>query len=239
MTQASSLLNLQGLDLEILRSKKNLDELPEKRAILEVRAKLRDITALRAKADMLIRKLNSDLKAHQDEITMLSAKIDVEQVKVMETKDHRAVTSITREMDGLKRRRDKMEMESLGLMERIDKATGQAAHIDEALAQHAAKEAELVKQFQQVGGELQTKIAALESQRAKVAKSLDADLLKSYENARESKGGVGVGRLDGETCTACRMVLPAERVRELSGGPDIAICPQCRRIIVVHTEDAE
>jgi predicted nucleic acid-binding Zn-ribbon protein len=239
MTQASSLLELQGLDLEILRSKKRLDELPEKRAILEIRAKMRDVTALRAKADMLVRKLNSDLKAHQDEITMLSEKIEAEQTKVMTTADHRAAASITREMDGLKRRRDKMEMESLVLMERIDKATGQTGTIDKALAQLTSQEAGLVKQFQTVGGELQTHIADQESKRAKIAASMDADLVKRYETARESKGGVGVGQLDGETCTACRMVLPAERVNELSSGPEIAICPQCRRLIVVRTGDIE
>jgi len=239
MTQASSLLELQGLDLEILRSKKRLDELPEKRAILTVRAKVRDVTALHAKADMLVRKLDNDLTAHQDEISMLSAKIEVEQNKVMETKDHRAATSITREMDGLKRRRDKVEMESLALMERIDKAKGQIATIDNALAQLAAQEAMLVKQFQTVGGELQTLIAEDEARRTDLAAAIDSDLIKTYEAARESKGGVGVGRLDGETCTACRMVLPAERVRELSNGPEIAVCPQCRRLIVILPGDDE
>ena len=120
MTQASSLLELQALDLELLRSHKKLEELPEKHAILAARAKQREVTALQGKADLVVAKLQSDLKAHQDEIAMLTAKIDEEQAKVMATTDHRAVTSITREMDGLKRRRDKLEMESLQLMERIE-----------------------------------------------------------------------------------------------------------------------
>jgi uncharacterized protein len=239
MTQAGSLLELQALDLELLRSHKKLEELPEKHAILQARAKQREVTTLRGKADLLVAKLQSDLKAHQDEITMLTAKIDVEQVKVMATTDHRAVTSITREMDGLRRRRDKLEMESLQLMERIDKATAQTGTIDEALAQLAEKEAGLVAQFKQVGGALQSHIAQTETKRAKVAKSLPADLIKRYETARESKGGVGVGELEGDACTACRMVLPAERVRELSGGPAIGTCPQCRRLIVVHPEAGE
>lgn len=239
MSQASSLLELQAADLDILRSKKRLDELPEKRAILQVRAKQREVTELRGKADLLLRKLQSDLNAHQDEITLLTEKIEAEQAKVMSTSDHRAVTSITREMDGLKRRRDKLEMESLSLMERTDKARGQAATIDQALAQFATKESALVAKFQTVGGELQTHIASLETQRAQLSASLPADLLGRYESARESKGGVGVGQLDGSACTACRMVLPAERVHELLGGPEVGICPQCRRLIVVPRGDSE
>jgi predicted nucleic acid-binding Zn-ribbon protein len=236
MSQASSLLELQVLDLDVLRSKKRLEELPEKRAILELRAKMRDVAALRAKADVLIHKLAADLKAHQDEITTLAEKIASEQTKIMETKDHRAVASITREMDGLRRRQDKLEMESLQIMERSDKAKGQAGTIDEALAGLAEKEAALVDRFKSVGGELQNHIAETEKKRDKVAKTLPAELLAQYEAARESKGGVGVGELDGDACTACRMVLPAERVRELSKGPEIATCPQCRRLIVVRRE---
>jgi hypothetical protein len=234
MTQAGSLLELQTLDIELLRSAKKLDELPEKRAILEIRAKQRDVGALRGKADLLVSKLNRDLKAHQDEIAMLTEKIDAEQAKVMATTDHRAVASITREMDGLKRRRDKVEMESLQLMERIDKAKAQTVTIDEALTQLAGKEADLIAQFKSVGGALQAHVAKQEAKRSKVAKSLPAELLKRYETSRESKGGVGVGELEGDACTACRMVLPAERVRELVGGPEIGTCPQCRRLIVVH-----
>ena len=55
----------------------------------------------------------------------------------------------------------------------------------------------------------------------------------------ESRGGVGVGRLDGDACSACRMSLPMERIRALEEGPDVAICPQCRRLIVVRTGEHE
>ena len=239
MTQAGSLLELQALDLEVLRSNKKLEELPEKHAILAARAKLREVTTLHGKADLLVHKLGSDLKAHQDEIEMLTVKIAAEQAKVMETTDHRAVTSITREMDGLKRRRDKLEMESLQIMERVDKAKAQTSMIDEALVQLNAKEAALVAQFKEVGGELQKHIAQTEAKRAKLAKSLPDELVRRYEAARESKGGVGVGELDGDACTACRMVLPAERVRELANGPAIGTCPQCRRLIVVHPNGSD
>lgn len=234
MTEAGALIELQNLDLEILRARKRLEELPEKRAILETRAKQRDVTQLRARADVLLTKLRGELKAHQDEITMLTEKIDAEQKKVMETSDHRAVTSITREMDGLRRRRDKLEMESLQVMERIDKAQGQAGQIDAALEQLAEREAALVERYKSVGGALQSEIANLESKRAAVATSLDSELLARYESLRETKGGVAVGKLEDVTCTACRMVLPVERVSELQSGPDVAVCPQCRRMIVVR-----
>ena len=239
MTQAASLLALQDLDIEILRARKRLDELPEKREILVVRQKVRDVSELRGKAELLLRKLSADLKSHQDEIATLTEKIAVEQAKVMATTDHRSVQSITREMDGLRRRQDKMEMESLQIMERIDKAASQQDKIDEALKQLADKDAALVVQFKAVGGALQDDIADMERRRAETAALIEPKLVSRYDQMRESKGGVGVGRLEGEACTACRMTLPAERILELESGDDVGICPQCRRLIVVRTGSAE
>jgi predicted nucleic acid-binding Zn-ribbon protein len=237
MNQAASLLELQRLDLEILYGQKQLEELPEKQAILDIRHKLRDVSALRHKAELLVRKLESDLKAHQDAISSLTVKIDEEQAKVMSTADHRQIASLTREMDGLRRRRDKLEMESLGLMDRVEKATSQAATIDAAIVQLTEKEAAAIAKYRSLGGALQNATAGLEAERQKLAKSMAGSLLQDYESLRDSKGSVGVGRLDGDTCSACRMSLPVERVRELNDGPDVAICPHCHRLIVVRVEE--
>ena len=239
MTQAASLLALQDLDVEIMRAKKRLEELPEKREILVIRAKIKDVSTLHGKADLLVKKLTADLKAHQDEIETLTEKITAEQAKVMATTDHRAVQSITREMDGLRRRKDKMEMESLQLMERIEKAQAQTGKIDEALTQLSERDASLCERFKAVGGALQHEIAAMEKKRTKTAAAITPSTVARYEQIRESRGGIGVGRLDGDACTACRMSLPAERILELEGGDDSSICPQCRRLIVVRSESIE
>jgi len=238
VSEAVDLLDLQATDIEIVRATKRLDELPEKRAILDVRAKLRDTKALAEKAGMLLRKLESEVKARQDECETLDAKISQEQEKVMSTTDHRAVQSITREMDGLKRRRDKVEMEELQFMERADKARSQVAAVQAHIEKLQGSESDLIERFKEVGGGVQDEIAALTARRGVLAKALDPRTLERYESIREAKGGVAVGRLEGAMCSACRMDLPAERVKELGEGPDVGICPQCRRLIVVRSETA-
>lgn len=234
MTEAQALLALQELDIEELRAEKRLEELPEKKAILDARHKQREISELKGKADMLASKLNAQLKAHQDEITTLTDKIDGEQKKLQETSDHRQVQALTREMDGLRRRRDKVEMESLELMERIEKAAGQVVKIDEALAQLALKEQALIAKFQEHGAEIQAEIATLKGKRDAAARHISAGTLERYEAIRKSKGGVAVGRLDGDMCTACRVSLPGTEVAKLREGGDIAVCAQCRRLLVVR-----
>lgn len=239
MNESAALLELQTTDVEIMRATKRLEDLPEKKAILEARAKQREIANMQAKASMLVRKLESELKARQDEIATLTEKLGEEQAKVMATADHRQVQAITREMDGLRRRVDKLEMESLQYMERIDKAKAQVDTIAEALQTIADKESELIEHYKAVGGQIQGEISQLEARRKSIEAHVSADLLSRYEAARANKGGIGVGKLENDTCTACRMSLPAQRVKALHEGEDVGVCPECRRLIVVRTGDEE
>ncbi len=235
---AEALIELQSIDTDILRCEKRLDELPEKRAILQTRAKIKETRAIRDKAVLLERKLGAEIKARQDEVASLNEKIAAEQAKVMATTDHRQIQALTREMDGLKRRVDKLEMESMQYMERLEKAAAQLATIDKALERLADTEAGLIERYRDAGGAIQHEIAVLTKRRAVQAGLVGEELLARYEKIRDGKGGIGAGRLQGASCTACHMSLPAERVKELQTGPEIGVCPQCRRLIVVRVESA-
>ncbi|MBN2566103.1 MAG: hypothetical protein JXB46_10375, partial [Candidatus Eisenbacteria bacterium] len=147
------------------------------------------------------------------------------------------VQHITREMDALRRRKEKLEMENLELMERLEKSKSQVGKVDSALDQHAAQEATLTEQFRSEGGELQAGIEVLKGQRGSLCASLEPALLQRYEGMRESKGGVGAATLAGQACTACHMELPAQRLEELLAGPRIAACPACRRLLVIPLPD--
>jgi predicted nucleic acid-binding Zn-ribbon protein len=242
MDQAATLLKIQELDLEIRRDEKHLDEMPEKRAILETRARIREVEALRAKAEELVDRLGREVAKNEDETTQLSEKIETEQKRVMsgDVTNAKEIQHLTREIDSLKRCREKLEMEQLALLERVEKAKGQVGKVDIGLEQLRSKESGLVDEFTAKGGALQARVDAATKERASLAGSLDSELLARYESLRESKGGIGAGLLKGDACTACRMELPAERVEDLRSGPSIAICPQCRRLIVVEAgEDVD
>jgi hypothetical protein len=241
MTEGATLVALQDADLEIMRAAKQLDEMPEKRAIIDARRKIQEVTTLKAKADELLRRLRNESSRLEDEASALEQKIAAEQKRVMsgDITNAKELQHITREVDSLKRRREKLDMETLGVMERVEKAAEQVAKVEAALDKLQAQEGRLVAEFKDKGGHLQTRIEQLKRERAALAGKLSIELLARYEELRAAKGGVGAGRLDGSTCTACRMELPAQRVDEIMGGPDIALCPACRRLLVVRTGEPE
>ena len=222
-----------------LRGKKRLEELPEKQAILEVRHKLRDVAALRHKAELLVGKLKADLKAHQDEIAIARPRSSMPSRprscrRPTTARSRRsparwtgcggAATSSrwsrSASWTASTRRRQQVDEDRRG---------DRPAHREGGCRDRAV-------QGRWVGRCRPRSPAARPSAAPSRGRSLP-QLLAQYEAARESKGGVGVGRLDGDSCSACRMSLPAERISELAAGPDVGVCPHCHRLIVVRAGD--
>lgn len=233
------LLALQEYDLAMRRASKDLEGMPEKRAILKTRHKAEEVRALRGKAEELVRRLERSIAANNDEVAAVDEKI----AAVQETLDGgqvsnpKEVHNLSREMDALKRREDKLDNETLSLMERAERANQQLSTIDDALATLAERESGLIAAYQQKGGEVQSRLEEQRAARAELAEALGTDLLARYEAAAEAKGGIGAAQLLDVACSACRVELPAERVKELKDGPDIGVCPNCRRLLVVRGAD--
>ncbi len=240
MDQATALVALSEKDLEITRATKRLDGLPEKQAILDVRHKLRDIEALSAKADVYVAQIEAAVRRAEDETATISAKIVAEQQKVDsgEISNHKELQSLSREIDSLSRQKDKKENEVLTLMEKLEAGKAQADKISATLVKGKAKEAQLISQFQKVGGDLQREIDHMQKQRVSLAAVLDDTLLARYDELRAAKHGLGVGILRESMCSACRINLPLEKVYALGGGGPIAICPSCGRLLVIRSGDS-
>ena len=239
METPAALLALQTCDLEIRRAAKLLEEMPEKRAILETRHKADEVRALRAKAEELVHRLDRAITANNDEVATLDDKV----AGVQATLDSGQITNpkevhnLSREMDALRRRKDKLDNDTLSLMERAEKAREQVNTVDAALERLAHREEELIGRFRTKGTEVQSTLEAQKSRRAELAEVLGEELLGRYEAASGAKGGIGAASLTGSTCSACRVELPTERVVELQAGPDIGLCPNCRRLLVVRGAD--
>ncbi|MDO8847980.1 MAG: C4-type zinc ribbon domain-containing protein [Coriobacteriia bacterium] len=238
MSDGDTLVALTEQDLEIARSEKALDELPEKRAVLQLRKRLREIEAVRNKAQAYCHKLDAMITHSNDDATSIQTKIDAEQAKVLsgEVTNPKELQNLTRELDALKRRKDAIEFEELGLMEKAEAGTAQLEKVEAALTEGAAREAGLIAEFKAKGGELQTRIGRMREDREKLAKTLPADLRARYESLRESKHGIAVGILKGELCTACRTQIPSHEAQALHAGPEVAECPNCKRLLVVGLE---
>ena len=241
MEQSAALVALSEKDLALQRAQKRLQELPEKVAILELRHKIKDVEAVAAKAAAFVSQAEHAVSRAEDEAATLQAKIDAEQSKISSgaITNHKEIANLAREIDSLTRQKDKKETEVLAHMERLESGKAQSDKVAQTLVKAAAKEKQLIAEFQARGGEIQAEIDVLGRERTTLARVLEPELLERYESVRAAKHGVAVGVLNGNMCSACRIDLPADRVHALREGGPIGVCPNCHRLMVIGAEDSE
>ena len=241
MQQAETLLILAERDLEIARLQKQLEEMPEKASILELRHKIKEIEALSEKARRFIEQASVALRRLEDESSSIEAHLQAEQAKATsgETSNHKELQNLARELDSLRKQKDRKDTETLQQMETLEAGEAKAATIEAGLAKARAREAHLIATFQERGGAIQQRLDALARERAAMAALLRPSLLERYEQTRALKHGIGVGMLEGSTCSVCRIELPAERAQALREdahrtNDPVGTCPNCHRILIVR-----
>jgi predicted nucleic acid-binding Zn-ribbon protein len=236
MDMVHALLELQEHDLALLRYAKQLDEMPEKRAILTARAKLADIEKLKARTDAAVHAIEQASRGIEDQIAAIGTKMEAEQGKLVsgQMSNPKELQSVSRELDALRRRVEALEADLLVQMQKRETGAAQAAKIDAALVTGHQREAELTARFKEHGGEILAHTESEKKARGAVAAVLDPALLERYEKARAARHGVGVGVLADGRCSACRVGLPAGKIAALDAGPDIGVCPGCGRILIVR-----
>ncbi len=236
MDEITALIALAEVDMEIQRLERQLDELPQKRAILELRRKIKDIEALSEKAAAYIEQADRVVKRLEDETASLGARIAAEQEKATSgsVTDHKELTNIAREIDAMNRQRAKKETEILEALERVESGRAKAAEIDAALAKARHREQQLISEFQARGGELTHAIEDMRRKRQALASAISAELLGRYEETRAAKHGIGLGVLHGTMCSVCRIDLPKARLDTLRAAGPVATCPNCHRILIVR-----
>lgn len=229
------LLQLQQVDMDIVRVTKELAELPQRKVIVSVREKKHAIEQKREKVAALKKEAESKLSRVSDEDEMLAEKQRAAQKAIDEARgDYRNVEARTKEMNGFAKRRATLEADLDKLGTELDKIKEIEAQVASALATLDHQEAEATASFRQVGGALKNDEARLQAQRAHLAEALPEDLLKTYEKTASRTGGVAVARLlEGGKCGACRAPLEGGRLVELKAQAPLGVCPSCRRLLIV------
>lgn len=230
----AALRKLQEIDRKVTTAKKEFETLPHRQAILETRAKKEEVLKKKVQVQDLLDATEGSLAGFVQEDEELAAKQDeITEVLAEVQGDFRAVASHTRELDGVRKRRDRVSLETAKLEEQVNKINPVMKQVMGALSALDEKESELVTSFQKTGGSLRQAISDGEAARAKVADSIDPALLRAYEQTRSRCGGVALAELAGDSCGACRHTFDQSRMSKIHSQAPLATCPACGRLLVV------
>ena len=230
----TNLLRMQQIDLDLMKAKKKLEELPQRATILAARQKKRTIeqkreqvAEMRARAEGMAAKLEAE-----------DAELAEKQRRVPEAIDgslgnYRNVEVHTKELNGFAKRRNALEVELTRLGEELAKIEGVQSQVSQALAEVDKQEAAAIVSFQREGGALQAEIARMSADREGMSAELSPELRDTYNRTASRTGGVAVGLLTEGRCGVCRTVIDGGRLIDLKAEAPLGTCPHCKRLLVV------
>lgn len=235
--QLDALLRLQDGDTTIRRLEHRLDNLPEQQALDETEQKAQTVRMQRDELAVELDRVRSRVSKLEGEVDMLRQRRDADQSRMYsgQISNPRELQALRADVESTERRIGEHEDELLEAMEereqlesQLDTLETRQLELDERLAASRAARDD-------AAGELLSELEQARSERDNVRGDLPDGLLADYDRLSASGPGMAVGRLDHGMCTACRIELPRIDVSELRGGPPLARCPECDRLLVVRS----
>lgn len=229
------LLELQATDHRVRKVEHILDDLPEQQQLAAARERVAELGREHADLRVELERATAEQRQLERETDVLIERRDAERVRLYDgsVTNARELKSVEAEVDATVRRIEEHEESMLAVMERLDELEHRSADLLAQADAESSRVAELEVALDESAKEWLAELGELRVVRDRQAGEIPDDLLQRYEQAAQRGGGTGIGRLEGNACTACRIEMSYADVGELHAGPPLTTCPQCRRLLVV------
>ena len=174
--------------------------------------------------DSLRRETEREIKDLEDRLKKAETKLS----GITSNKEYKAAL---KEIEGIKREKEVLEITVIELMEQKDELT--------SLCDDNRKKTEAMKQqFDQDRKQilrdmkiLEKDLEALEKERERCCQATDGSLLKKYDMLRGHRDGIAITPVIKGVCQTCHMAIPPQKFNELIRGDKLMNCPNCARIM--------
>lgn len=232
MNPMYDLVGLQSVDLDIDRLERQKITLPELERLRELHQERTSLESEHGETSEKLRTLDLEFDRANGELQIMEQRLEISEKKLFgggmsskETENRRM------EVESLRRRIDQQESDALDLMERREETASRLEDLSSRLQEVRGREGQVGVIVRKAWGEMDSELAGLRSERARLADPAPPAVMDLYESLRKDKGGIAAGRLQGRVCGGCQLAL-SESERQQAAESDPARCPHCRRILV-------
>lgn len=239
MSVGEILIELQNLDLAIVRDKAQLEQMPElknlaikRKTYAKVKSEVNKIIAQRKDCDIELEDL--DIQEKRVNFGVAAA-----QKQAGDTTDYRQVQDLERQLSNFAKEMDKIEYGRKCATKAKEEALAKEA---KALELKASFEKELLQEANDVkdkASKLQADIQTCQKRRDALANQLTEDMRKEYTDLYGRFGGIPVEHLDGDTPSVCHTKLQVSSLDALKHAKSVTHCPYCGRILVIDRNSEE
>jgi predicted nucleic acid-binding Zn-ribbon protein len=231
MSLITDIRTLQEIDDEAASLEAALADLD---ARLAASAPLQAAEEAFAAADARYQQLRRSQRELEASIADLNARIQPEERRLYDgsVRNPKELTAIQHELELLQAQRSQLEDRLLEVMEQFEEATAARAGAETRLAEARAVRAEELEHLHRRREELAARLAEARSRREALAATIPPPQLRLYDEIRRRRGQA-VARIQGSSCTGCRVTIPESVRRKAFDPASLAQCPNCERILYV------
>ena len=232
--QIRKLVELQVIDEEIFRFKRELREKPAQLEALKIefgakKVRLNDLEDKLKAIQVVQKELELDLKVKEEGIARADASLGL-------LKTNKEYQARLLEIENMKADKSIVEEKILLGYDEVDAARKALEAEKAAVAQYEkefnAKKKQVDDDVAVIGDRLKVK----ESQRSRITPEVRPDYLSRYERVLKNKDGLGIVKVVNHSCGGCFMHLTEQVLNELKKYEQIITCDMCARILYLADE---
>ena len=228
--ELEKLIALQNLDTSIRKLEKELEAIPERRAVIEGEFDRRafEIRALESRRDDA-RQSRTRL---ENEVTDQKSRAERAERNLMSSKKQDEYTAAIREADAARKQISTLETQILEQMETLEQAEAALKErADEIASLNSDREARL-QSFDEETKSQSELLAKQRIEREQVFANLPSSMSNMYARIRARiRDGVAVAEARNRSCSACFMSLRPQVMAEIRRGEEVLTCDNCGRIL--------
>lgn len=227
--QINILVEVQGVELEILQAGRLVNALNDEAAALDRAVAEREALVASEKATLDdLRKAYRDLES---EAKLNAAMIVKSNEKLRAVKTNKEYQSILKEIDEIRKKNSGIEDRMLEHLETIESAEAAVKAKEEELAgfiqsYNEKKETFAVKEMRE-----RKAVEALNEKKARISAHADPHVITVLDDVKKKVRGLAVVPVQQAICMGCHMNIPAQLFNELQRFDELRFCPHCHRII--------
>ena len=233
------LVELQECDTAIAQLKLRLTKLPEAASLASLKSlaaelRTREVAAITETADLELEVQKAE--ADVDTVRVRSAK-DQELLDSGRITDPKQLTELQHEVSSLGRRQEELEEVEMEVLQRLEDAQKNLAHVKQLVADHAVAVEKAEMAHTVAVAEIEAEIVGHEARRGPITENIPSDLLKLYEKLR-ADNGLGAAKLYLGRCQGCGMELNPVALAKARAAADNELlrCEECKCILVRTAE---
>ena len=228
--ELEKLIALQNLDTSIRKLEKDLEAIPERRAVIEGEFDRRafEIRALESRRD----EAKHTRARLENEVVDQRSRAERAERNLMSSKKQDEYTAAIREADAARKQISTLETQILEQMEALEQAEAALRErADEIATLNSDREAKL-QAFDEETKSQSELLAKQRVEREQVFANLPKSMSLMYSRIQTRiRDGVAVAEARNRSCTACFMALRPQVMAEIRRGDEVITCDNCGRIL--------